>query len=250
MKARSWMAVVLGGMVVMATLAPAGQAQEKKTTKPATGTKSEQAMPGCAMHGAGMAAGEKGADPGKPGCGMMGGGAAAMGKAGCCKGGPGMAGCGMRCGGGMGMCAGGMGRGPMAGGMCGPGMRGGMGADLCGPGLGCGSGLGLERLRGLDLSPAQKAKLAEIGDRWARLAIQKQADVRLAELDLAKLARDEKPDKLKLDAAIDKLARLRADLAKSCLAARLEARALLTPQQLEQWRGGALGPMGEEEGED
>jgi Spy/CpxP family protein refolding chaperone len=108
-------------------------------------------------------------------------------------------------------------------------------------------GLGLERLRELDLSAEQKTKLQEIGERFMRSAIQKQADIRLAMLDLRKAVRDEKPDKMKFDAAVDKLARLRVDLAKSCFGARLEARAVLTPEQIKKWREAAMGEGEEEE---
>jgi Spy/CpxP family protein refolding chaperone len=242
MKTRLWVTVTIACLLAVAALAPAGLAQEKKS-KPAAGSKTEQAMPpGCTMHGAGMSgagmgAGEKGMGPGKPGCGMKGG----MMSGGMC--GPGM-GRGM----GHGMCGPGMGRG-MGPAKCGPGMRGGMGAGLCGPGLGCGAGLGLERLHELGLTPEQKTKLGDIQERCARLAIQKQAEVRLALLDLQKLVRGEKPEKLKIDAAIDKVARLRAELAKSCLGARLEARSLLTPEQLKKWREAAKDD-GEEEEED
>ncbi len=230
-KSKLWIALLVCGALSLTLLAPAGVAQEKKS-KPAAGAKQEQAMPpGCGMHGAGAAPGKMGSDP--AGCAMMGGAPGAMGK-GCGKGGAGMGCCAMA--GGGGMCGGGaMGRG--------------MGAGLCGPGMGCGFDLGFARLRALDLTAAQKAKLADIRDRWARQAIQKQAEVRLALLDLGSLVRAEKPDKPKIDAAIDKVARLRAELAKSCVGARLEARALLTPEQLGKWRESAL-EGDEAEGED
>lgn len=276
MKTRLWVTLAIACLLAVAALAPAGLAQEKKS-KPAAGSKTEQAMPpGCSMHGAGtsgagMGAGEKGTGPGKAGCAMMRGGKGAAGMAGCCKGGAGMQcckggagmrGCGMHggMGAGMGGCGmhggmgGGMGgcgmHGGMGGGLCGPGMRGGVGAGMCGPGLGCGTGLGLERLHELGLTPEQKAKLGDIQERCERLAIQKQADVRLALLDLQKLVCSEKPEKLKIDAAIDKVARLRAELAKSCLGARLEARSLLTPEQLKKWREGALQDDEKEESAD
>jgi Spy/CpxP family protein refolding chaperone len=267
MKTRLWVTLAIACLLAVAALAPAALAQEKKS-KPAAGSKTEQAMPpGCSMHGAGMGgagmgAGEKGTGPGKAGCGMMGGGKGAAGMVGCFKGGAGLQCCGMQCskgGAGRGGCGmhGGMGAGQcgpgmhggMGAGQCGPGMHGGMGAGLCGPGLGCGNGLGIERLHELGLTPQQKTKLMDIHERWQRLAIQKQADIRIAMLDLQKLVCSEKPEKVRIDAAIDKVARLRAELAKSCIGARLEACSLLTPEQLKECREGALqGDEEEEEG--
>ena len=241
MKTRLWVTLAIACLLAVAALAPAALAQEKKS-KPAAGSKTEQAMPpGCSMHGAGMGgagmgAGEKGTGPGKAGCGMMGGGKGAAGMVGCFKGGAGMQCCGMHGGKGAGR------------GGCG--MHGGMGAGLCGPGLGCGNGLGLERLHELGLTPQQKTKLMDIHERWQRLAIQKQADTRIAMLDLQKLVCSEKPEKVRIDAAIDKVARLRAELAKSCIGARLEACSLLTPEQLKECREGALKDDEEEESAD
>jgi len=269
MKARSWLAVALGGVIAMTMLVSAAPAQEKKAPKPAPQSKTEQAMPGCPMHGMATAAAEK-APAGKPGCAMgaaaaksgcammgaggMGGGccmmAGAAGKGGCCCMGGGKSG-------GMGCCAAGGAKGPMAGGM-GCGMMGGPGMAGCrmgGPMAGdMGPGLRpeplLRRLRALDLTADQKTRLADIVERHQKLAITKRADMQLAMLDLRKAFQDPKPDRARIDAAIDKVARLRTDLAKARVAALFEARALLTPEQLRKWEETPGEPMGLMDDED
>ncbi len=148
--------------------------------------------------------------------------------------GPGMPGCGMGAGMGAGMegcCLQGHGA-----------MRGGMGM-----GRGMGMGPGGARLRALGLTPEQMKKLADIRDRQERGAIQARADLATAALDLRQALRADKPDRMKIDGLIDKMARLRAGLQKARVASLLEMRALLTPEQLEKWRSGAPDP---EEGEE
>jgi Spy/CpxP family protein refolding chaperone len=213
----------VAGALAIAVLATFAMAQHAKRGGPAPGgsavqhsMKPESGEPGNCMKGMG-----KGMSPAE----------CAMGRRGCCMKGMGM---------------GPAGRGMGRRGCCMP-MRGGDGPAM-GPGMGFGGGL--ERLHELDLSPEQKTKLMGIHDRQQRLAIQKQADVRLAELDLRQMLRDEKPDKMKIDAQIDKLARLRADLQKSRVAALLEARTVLTPEQLKKWREGPAGDKDEGEEED
>jgi Spy/CpxP family protein refolding chaperone len=254
MKTRSWLAVALGGAIAMAAMVQAGVAQEKKTPKPAAGSKTEQMMPGCSMHGA--AAAEK-APTGKPGCAMMGGKGVGMG---CCMGGGvgrqccrmkgwgggmGKAGCGMMGGGAraMGMRGCGMmGAGPGMGGsmQCGPTRS--MGAGPCGPGMGLGCGPMM--MRELDLSAEQQKKVADICERHQRLVISSQADIRVAELDLGGALREEHPDKLKINGLIDKVARMRGELAKATIGARLDVRAVLTPEQQKKWQAVPCGPMG------
>ena len=255
MRKNHWKAVAVAAVLMMtlpALLALAADKTEK--TKPA-GKTTEQAMPGCSMHGgAGM---DKGAA--MPGCGMKG--DAGKGMAGCSMQG-GMKGCGMKGGMGKGMadCSmqggmkgccmqgdmkgcgmkGDMGRG-MGGGMrCGPGMRGGP----MGPGMGCGVGPGPMMLRGLDLNADQQKKVEIIHERQRRQMIQQQADLTIAMMDLRQLVRDERPDQAKIDAQIDKIAGLRTGMAKARVATMLEVRGLLTPQQLKKWQAG---PMGDEE---
>lgn len=120
---------------------------------------------------------------------------------------------------------------------------------MCGPGMrpGMGKGPGPMMLHGLDLTAEQQKKLADVHERQARLAIQAQADLRLATMDLQKLMRADTPEQAKIDAQIDKVAQLRAQMAKSRAATLLEVRAMLTPEQLKKWQAG---PMGDEEEDD
>lgn len=99
-----------------------------------------------------------------------------------------------------------------------------------GPGVGRGPG-GEELRARLNLSDDQRKRLADIRDRQAREAIPIQGDLRLAQLDMRKLIRADKPDLRAIEAQIDKVSALRARLEKSRVAHRLEARAVLTPAQ-------------------
>ena len=241
-----WKALAVAPVLMMTVPALLALAADKTAkTKPA-GKTTEQMMPGCTMHGGA----DKDADAGKPacsksadmkGCSMKGG----MGKgaAGCCKSGD-LKGCGMK--------------GDMGEGMPGCGMKGGMeqgigrgmrGGPMGGPGMepGMGAGCGPMMLRGLDLTADQQKKVAIIHEKQARLMVQAQADVRIAEMDMQALMRAETPDKAKIDAQIDKLAQLRAGMQKSRTATLLEVRALLTPEQLKKCQAG---PMGDEEEDD
>ncbi len=138
-----------------------------------------------------------------------------------------MPGCGMK--GGMG---GGMAGGPMHGPGMGPGMAGG---PKCGP-----------MLKALDLTAEQQKKVDAIHEKQARVMVQAQADIRIAEMDMQQLVRAETPDKAKIDAQIDKLAQLKAGMQKSRTATLLEIRGLLTPEQQKKF---SVGPMmgGEED---
>jgi Spy/CpxP family protein refolding chaperone len=124
---------------------------------------------------------------------------------------------------------GGMGRWGM-----GPGGRG------MGPGMrrrGPGGPPNLERLaQRLGLSDAQRARLEDIRDRQQRRDIQARADLAIARLDLRKAMKADKPELSAINSQIDKLARMRADLAKSRVASHLEARAVLTPEQQKQMK--------------
>jgi Spy/CpxP family protein refolding chaperone len=144
------------------------------------------------------------------------------------KGGDG--GCGAMCGamgGGKGGCA-------MGGGM-GLGQRAGMGMGR-GMGMGQGPGMFGHMMQALDLSDAQREKLAAIHDRQQRRDIQARADLEIARLDLRKAMGAEKPEAFAINTQIDRVARLRSDMAKAHVASLLEARALLTPEQQQQMR--------------
>lgn len=157
------------------------------------------------------------------------------------RGGEGGEGCGQVCGGkghgkGRGMGAGkgcGMGGGMGAGKGCG--MGGGMGCDMGGD-MGPGPGMFAHMTQALDLTAAQREKLADIHERQSRRDIQARADLEIARLDLHKAMTAEKPEAGAVNAQIDRVAKLRSDMAKAHVAALLEARALLTPEQQTKMR--------------
>ena len=120
------------------------------------------------------------------------------------------------------------------GGDMGPGMHGWMGMRHGGPDEpGARFGMMLGRL---DLTDAQRDKMRDIHEKQMRRDIQARADMEIGRLDLRKLMSAEKPDAGAINAQIDKLARMRAEQSKSRVASFLEARALLTPEQLKKAR--------------
>lgn len=124
----------------------------------------------------------------------------------------------------------------------GMGMHGGMGMH---DRMGMGHGMGMGRaFAGLDLTEAQRAKMADLHERQERKAIQARADLQIARLDLRKLMHADSPSATAINAQIDRLARMRADMQKSHVATFLEARSLLTPDQLKKLREGGPGAMG------
>ncbi len=144
----------------------------------------------------------------------------------------------------------GFGRGPMmrGGPGMGPGMHGGPGAGRGPMGRGprgMGPGPGARIFAQLDLSDAQREKLADIRERQMRADIQTRADLATGMLDMRKLMRAEKPDKAAIDRQIDRLSALRATQQKARVGSMLEARAVLTPEQQKKAHElRARGPMG------
>jgi Spy/CpxP family protein refolding chaperone len=101
----------------------------------------------------------------------------------------------------------------------------------------------------LDLTDAQKTKIAEIRDRQQRKGIQARADLQVAALDLRKLMRADKPNLASINAQIDKMATMRASQRKAQIATLFEMRDVLTDEQrtkLKELRG--PGGIGEEMG--
>ena len=96
----------------------------------------------------------------------------------------------------------------------------------------------------LDLTDAQKKQLADVHEKQQRKAIQSRADMDLARLDMRKAMQAETPNAAAINAQIDKISKLRADAQKSRVAAFLEARSLLTPEQQKQLREGPMGGPG------
>lgn len=90
--------------------------------------------------------------------------------------------------------------------------------------------------RELDLTPQQIEKMKASRDAQQRKAIQARADIQIARLDLRKLMEADKPDAKAIEAQIDRIAGLRAGLEKSHVAAMLDFRASLTPEQQKKLR--------------
>jgi Spy/CpxP family protein refolding chaperone len=83
----------------------------------------------------------------------------------------------------------------------------------------------------LDLTDAQRGKLAEVRDKHRRAAVPIEGDLKLARMDLEKLMRSEKPDANAVSRQVDKISNLRAQLMKNRLTGLIEARTVLTPEQ-------------------
>lgn len=125
----------------------------------------------------------------------------------------------------------------------GPGMGMGPGGHGRGMAMGMGHDMGMRRGKGgpgghaammfgmLDLSDAQKAKMREIHEKQERAQIQSRADLQIARLDMRKLVHAENPDAAAINAQVDRMAKIRSDMAKARIATMLEARAQLTPDQ-------------------
>lgn len=96
---------------------------------------------------------------------------------------------------------------------------------------------------GLDLSDRQKEQMADLHEAHQRRMIATRSGLAEARLDLRKLMRAESPDRAKIDATIDRMAKLRADAQKSRVATRLEAQKVLTPEQRKKMKD-ARGGMG------
>jgi Spy/CpxP family protein refolding chaperone len=98
------------------------------------------------------------------------------------------------------------------------------------------------RMAQLDLTEAQSSKLRDLHEAHARKAVQRRADVQLARMDLRKLMRADKPDVGAVNAQIDKISRMQAEGLKSAFEVRMQARAVLTPEQLKKLRA-PMDPM-------
>jgi Spy/CpxP family protein refolding chaperone len=83
----------------------------------------------------------------------------------------------------------------------------------------------------LGLSPEQVSRLEELRAEFNREAIRRDADIRIVELDLAKLLEQEAPDLAKVEAKVREAAQLRADLRIARLRAVEQGKAVLMPEQ-------------------
>jgi Spy/CpxP family protein refolding chaperone len=83
----------------------------------------------------------------------------------------------------------------------------------------------------LGLSPEQVSRLEALRGEFARDAIRRGADIRIAELDLATLLEQEPTDFGKVEAKVRELAQLRADFRIARLRTIEQGKAVLTPDQ-------------------
>jgi Heavy-metal resistance len=124
-----------------------------------------------------------------------------------------------------------MGRGPI-GGMMGPGQ----GPGLFGPGPASPAerpliSIMLQRRADLGLTPEQVTRLEGLRDGFAREAIRRDADLRIAELDLQALLDQDPLDMTKVETKVREVAQLHADLRITRLRTIEQGKALLTPEQ-------------------
>jgi Spy/CpxP family protein refolding chaperone len=94
------------------------------------------------------------------------------------------------------------------------------------------------RFAALDLTDAQRGKLRDIHEAAARKNVQRRADMELARMDLRKLMRADSPTTSSVNAQIDKITRLQADGMKAHFDTFMQARAVLTPEQLKKLQSG------------
>ena len=122
-----------------------------------------------------------------------------------------------------------------------------LGAELAqqiqgvGPGGRMGRGMGepdrplitimLHHRNELGLSPEQVSRLETLRGEFSKEAIRRDADIRIAELDLAALLGQEPVDLAKVEPKVREVAQLRADLSIARLRAIEQGKALLTPEQ-------------------
>lgn len=116
----------------------------------------------------------------------------------------------------------------------GPGMRGGKGRHgRMGAGM---RGHRQDVMARLNLSDRQKEQIRDIRQENQRRMIPLNARLQEARLDLRQLLEAESPNRTRIDAAIDRMADLRAEAHKARLATHLEVRSLLTEEQRKQLR--------------
>lgn len=94
----------------------------------------------------------------------------------------------------------------------------------------------LEHRRELDLSPAQVEALEGLRSEFQREAIRRDADLRIAEMDLAALLQADVVDIGRAEAKVREIERARADLRFARIRTIEQGRARLTPEQRERLR--------------
>jgi Spy/CpxP family protein refolding chaperone len=94
----------------------------------------------------------------------------------------------------------------------------------------------IEMMEEMDLSKEQREKIADLRDKQERAAIRMRADLQTARLDLGRLTRAEKADRLAINRQIDRIAQLRAEMQKARIGLMLDIRGMLAPEQQERMR--------------
>ena len=101
-----------------------------------------------------------------------------------------------------------------------------------------------EMMETLNLTDKQRNQMADLRDAQARKMIGIRGGLAEAQLDMKKLMRADAPSQAQIDATIDRMAKLRADAAKSRVATHLAMRGLLTTAQrktMDEMRHGGMG---------
>jgi Spy/CpxP family protein refolding chaperone len=127
---------------------------------------------------------------------------------------------------------------------CGQMMRGrGMKGRGMGPRMGMGMGIGmiLRNAEKLELTADQKTKLEKMQTDFQLLAIDQRAKIEKAAVQMRDLMRDDKAATTAVEAQIDQMAKVRAEMAKMQYRHMAEARAVLTDKQRETLKQ-SMGP--------
>jgi Spy/CpxP family protein refolding chaperone len=104
--------------------------------------------------------------------------------------------------------------------------------------------MALAHSKELGLSPEQEQKLRDLQTGFAKEAVRKQADIRIAEIDLNAQLEQPRWDLAKVEPLVKQIAALRGDLRLARIRTLAAGRALLTPDQLEKLKqaGHQMGP--------
>ncbi len=121
-------------------------------------------------------------------------------------------------------------------------MPGGLGMGRGGNGPGAGAGMMMRRLAALDLSSDQWARVRQIHLDTQKQIIPKQADVRVAQIDLQQLMQVDQPNMNQIDAKITEIATKRAEVQKLRVRMLMQVRGVLTDEQRQKFLNPAWHP--------
>ncbi len=94
----------------------------------------------------------------------------------------------------------------------------------------------MDMMRDLDLSKDQRERISDLHEKQERAAIRMRADLQTARLDLRRLVRADRTDRVAINRQIDRIAQMRAEMEKARLGTMLDVRSVLTPEQRERAR--------------